>query len=84
MFFFTILKYNLDDRTIRELVNMISYEPLWITMKQKDISQYSLLKSGIDNKTLDSLKKNKNITLLTVEKLCKIIECTPNDIVEFK
>lgn len=52
-------------------------------MKQKDISQYLLLKSGIDNKTLDSLKKNKNITLLTVEKLCNIIECTPNDIVEF-
>ena len=63
---------------------MISYEPLWATMKQKSISQYSLLKSGIDNKTLDSLKKNKNITLLTVEKLCQIIECTPNDIVEFK
>ena len=63
---------------------MISYEPLWATMKQKGISQYSLLKSGIDNKTLDSLKKNKNITLLTVEKLCQIIKCTPNDIVEFK
>ncbi len=63
---------------------MISYEPLWVTMKQKEISQYSLLKSGIDNKTLDSLKKNKNITLLTVEKLCQIIKCTPNDIVEFK
>lgn len=39
---------------------------------------------GIDNKTLDGLKHNRNITLLTVEKLCKIIECTPNDIIEFK
>lgn len=63
---------------------MISYEPLWSTMKEKKISQYFLLKSGIDNKTLDNLKKNKNITLLTVEKLCNIIQCTPNDIVEFK
>lgn len=53
-------------------------------MKKKNITQYYLLKSGIDNKTLDSLKKNKNITLLTVEKLCNILECTPNDIVEFK
>jgi DNA-binding Xre family transcriptional regulator len=42
-----------------------------------------LLKSGIDNKTLDSLKKGKNITLLTLEKLCHILECTPNDIIEF-
>ncbi|MST74480.1 helix-turn-helix domain-containing protein [Roseburia sp. MUC/MUC-530-WT-4D] len=63
---------------------MISYDPLWRTLKEKEISQYHLLKSGIDNKTLDNLKKNKNITLLTVEKLCNIIQCSPNDIVEFK
>ena len=36
---------------------MISYEPLWNTMKNKGVSQYSLLKQGIDNKTLDGLKK---------------------------
>ena len=64
-------------------MNIISYEPLWETMKRNDISQYALLKHGIDNKTLDGLKKGKNITLLTLEKLCNIIGCTPNDIVEF-
>jgi len=53
-------------------------------MKEKEITQYYLLKSGIDNKTLDIIKKGKNITLLTVEKLCEILQCTPNDIVEFK
>ncbi len=53
-------------------------------MKEKGITQYILLREGIDNKTLDGLKKEKNITLLTVEKLCKIMDCTPNDIVEFK
>ena len=63
---------------------MIDYTPLWNTLKERNITQYYLIKSGIDNKTLDALKKNKNITLLTVEKLCKIIGCTPNDIVEFK
>ena len=62
---------------------MISYEPLWKTMKEKQVTQYKLLKSGIDNKTLDALKKSKNITLLTLEKLCSILDCTPNDIVEF-
>ena len=66
------------------MIIIISYRPLWETMKQKGITQYVLLKSGIDNKTLDSLKKDKNITLLTLEKLCDIIGCTPNDIVEFK
>ncbi len=52
-------------------------------MKEKGISQYYLLQNGIDNKTLDSLKKNKNITLLTLERLCKILDCEPNDIVRF-
>ena len=54
---------------------MIDFGPLWETMEQKGITQYQLLKSGIDNKTLDSLKKNKNITLNTLEKLSKILEC---------
>ena len=66
------------------MIKIIDYKPLWETLDKKGISQYTLLKSGIDNKTLDSLKKNNNITLLTVEKLCTIIGCTPNDIVQFK
>lgn len=62
---------------------IIDYGPLWKTMQDRQVTQYHLLQSGIDNKTLDSLKKNKNITLLTLEKLCDIIGCTPNDIVRF-
>lgn len=63
---------------------IIDYSPLWETMKQKSISQYMLLKRGIDNKTLDSIKKGKNITLLTLEKICCILDCTPNDVITFK
>ena len=44
---------------------MIDYSPMWATMRDKNISQYQLLKNGLDNKTLDSIKKNRNITLLT-------------------
>jgi len=40
-------------------MTIISFNPLWATMKKKEVSQYKLLKSGVDNKTLDSLKKNK-------------------------
>lgn len=67
-----------------EAVNVIfDYTPMWATMKEKGVTQYQLIKSGIDNKTLDSIKKNKNITVITMEKLCRIIGCTPNDIVRF-
>lgn len=62
---------------------MIDYTPMWKYMKIHGISQYYLLKHGIDNKTIYNLKKNENITLLTLEKLCKAMNCTPNDIVEF-
>ncbi len=65
------------------MIDIIDYSPLWETMRKRGISQYKLLQCGIDNKTLDSLKKNKNITVLTLEKLCNIIGCSPNEVVKF-
>ncbi|MBD5150915.1 MAG: helix-turn-helix transcriptional regulator [Oscillibacter sp.] len=63
---------------------MIDFSPLWATMDEKGISQYRLLTDKvIDNKTLDGIKHNHNITLLTLEKLCRALDCTPNDIVRF-
>lgn len=62
---------------------VLDYSPMWDTMQRKGISQYSLLKAGVDNKTLDSIKKGKNITLLTLEKICTILNCTPNEVVQF-
>ena len=53
-------------------------------MKEKGVSQYRLLDDKvIDNKTLDAIKHGHNITLLTLEKLCRAIGCTPNDVVRF-
>jgi len=62
---------------------VLDYSPMWETMRVKNISQYCLLKSGIDNKTLDALKKGKNITLLTLERICTVLDCTPNEVVRF-
>ncbi|MCI6210695.1 MAG: helix-turn-helix domain-containing protein [Faecalibacterium prausnitzii] len=62
---------------------MIDFTPLWETMRRKQVTQYQLLKNGLDNKTLDTLKKNRNITLSTLEKLCLMLDCSPNDVVQF-
>ncbi len=63
---------------------MVDYSPLWNTMAEKSISQYYLIKHGdIDNKTIYNLKRNENITMLTLEKLCRALDCTPNDVVKF-
>ena len=63
---------------------MLDYSPLWETMKERGISQYRLLKSGVDNKTLYTIKKGGNITMLTLEKICSILDCTPNDVIRFE
>ena len=65
-------------------MTIVDYGPLWDTMERNIVTQYQLLQSGIDNHTLDSLKKNRNITMITLEKLCRIIGCTPDDVVSFK
>ena len=63
---------------------MISYEPLWETMKEKNISTYVLIeKYHVQSKTVYNLKHNKHITTSTLERLCAILECTPNDILKF-
>lgn len=60
---------------------MVDYGLLWDTMKGKGITQYALIQAGIDRRTLDWLKKNKNITRLTLEKLCGVLDCSPDEIV---
>ena len=75
--------YNIFEKTKKAVKTVLDYSPMWETMQRKEISQYSLLKAGIDNKTLDSIKKGNNITLLTLEKICTILACTPNEVVRF-
>ena len=63
---------------------MISYEPLWETMKKRQISTYTLIhQHQVNPRTVHHLKHNQSITLYTMEKLCRILHCTANDIVCF-
>ena len=63
---------------------MVNYENLWITMEKQNISTYALIhKHGFNPRTIYNLKHNKGITVDTLEKLCKILNCTPNDVISF-
>jgi len=63
---------------------MISYQPLWKTMKDRKITTYTLIyKHGFSAYTITNLKRNKSITMHTMEKLCNVLNCTPNDVVVF-
>ncbi len=64
---------------------MISYEPLWNTLKQKNISQYMLIKDyNFSTGTLDALRKNRSITLNTLHDICTMLDCEITDVVEFR
>lgn len=63
---------------------MISYEPLWRTMKERGVTTYTLIyKNGFSAYTITNLKRNKSITMNTLEKLCTVLKCTPNEVVTF-
>ncbi|MBQ5328841.1 MAG: helix-turn-helix transcriptional regulator [Oscillospiraceae bacterium] len=64
---------------------MIVFDKLWSTLKEKGISQYSLIKNyGISTGQLDRLRKNGNVSTYTLNQLCKIIDCKLEDIAEYK
>ena len=52
---------------------MYDYSPLWETLKEKEISTYSLIKwHNISKGTIDQLKHNRNVTIQTLDTLCQI------------
>ena len=60
---------------------MISFEPLWQTMKRKGITTYSLIKDyNFSHGTLDSLKQNRNISTATLNTICDILSCEVEDV----
>ena len=62
---------------------MIDYSPLWKTMCEKNITTYQLIQyHNFSKGTLDSLKHNRNVTLNTIETLCKILQVPIEDIVK--
>lgn len=64
---------------------MITFDPLWKTLKRKGITQYMLIKDyGLSTGTLDALRKNRSITMNTLNDLCNILQCDIIDIVQYQ
>lgn len=62
---------------------MISYEPFYETIKRKNITTYRLIKDfNISRSLLDRLKHNKPISTVTLDDLCKMLDCDVTDIIK--
>lgn len=62
---------------------MISYAPLFQTMKDKNITSYRLEKLGFSRATYYSIQKGNSISTNTVNQLCKLLQCSVSDVIEF-
>ena len=63
---------------------MISYKPLYKTLKEKGVSTYKLINEyGISRSLLDRLKHDRPISTVTLNDLCSILQCKVEDILIF-
>ena len=62
---------------------MIVYNRLWNTMTEKGVTQYKLVNKGISHSTLARLKNNQPVNTDTINKLCSILDCNVEDVMEY-
>ncbi len=63
---------------------MIVYDRFWKTLKDKGISQYSLINNyHVSTGLLDRLRKNENINTYSLNNLCHILQCDIEDIAQY-
>ena len=63
---------------------MISYAPLWETLKRKTATTYTLqVKGEISSSTVRRLKANESVSTNTLDALCRILDCELDDIIAY-
>ena len=62
----------------------ISYAKLFALMKEKRLTTYRIRKEKIiSENALTSMRAGKIVTMDTIARLCKALECQPGDILEY-
>lgn len=63
---------------------MIDYSPFWATLKESDENWYTLTnRHHLSHSTLHRLKHNKDVSTKTLNDLCRILNCSISDIVQY-
>jgi len=65
------------------VLNMISYEPLFNTMRKKGITSYRLQKMGFNRATYYSIKSGQSVSTNTINHLCRLLHCRVEDVMEY-
>ena len=63
---------------------MISYQPFFETLKNKNLTEYYLIfTQGFSSNTLFRMKHGGTITTKTLDTLCFILDCDVSDIITY-
>lgn len=63
---------------------MITYLPLWETMKAKEVTKYKLIhKHGIAQNTISRMAKNMPTSSQTINDLCRILDCKVENVMQY-
>ncbi|HEV4524231.1 TPA: helix-turn-helix domain-containing protein [Streptococcus pneumoniae] len=55
----------------------LNYKPLWIQLAKKGLKKTDVI-------AMAQMGKDKPITFKNLERICKALSCTPNDIISFE
>ena len=62
----------------------VNYKKLFHLMIEKDLSNSDLQrKAGFSGNILTRLKRNRYVSLESIESICRVLECGVDDILEF-
>lgn len=61
----------------------IIFRPMRQYMQENSISCYYHANQGIDNHTLHRIRHDKPVTTDTLNKLCKVLNCKPEQLIEY-
>ena len=62
-----------------------NYKRLWHILLDRDMKKKELaLIAGVSTYTINKLNKNDNVTVEVLGKICKALNCTLDDIMEFE
>lgn len=61
----------------------ITFDKLWLLLEKKHLNKQWLLNNGIYKRTIYQLVNNENVTTETIGKLCYLLKCKPQNIMEY-
>lgn len=80
-----MLKLNKSNEKKKKDIMALNYKPLWIQLAKKGLKKTDVIAmAGLTTNVMAQMGKDKPITFKNLERICKALSCTPNDIISFE